>query len=355
MYVSEYLAKKGNKVILSERESDFMQRASYNNQARVHNGCHYPRSVLTALRSKISFSKFISEFEDCIDHSFEKYYMISRVLSKVSAGQFMNFCHRIGIKCNEASGKITALANPYYIEKIFSVKEFAFNSKEIKKILYRRIQNAGVECYLNNNIQSVKKQGKKLMAHTDTPKGKEDIGDLDMAFNCTYSMTNKVISNSKLEFIPLKHEMTEMSLVEVPEELKNVGITVVDGPFFSVMPFPAQGLHSFSHVRYTPHYEWHDEIGKSYKDQSYKATKKSLWKYVLKDAERYIPVLSKCRYSGPIWEVKTVLPLSEYNDSRPILFRPHCGLKGFHTIVGSKIDNVYDIIEVIENMGILDG
>ena len=30
-------------------DADLMQRASYANQARVHNGYHYPRSLLTAL------------------------------------------------------------------------------------------------------------------------------------------------------------------------------------------------------------------------------------------------------------------------------------------------------------------
>ena len=52
--------------------------------------------------------------------------------------------------------------------------------------------------------------------------------------------------------------MTEMCIVDVPDELKKVGITVMCGPFFSIMPFPSKQAHSFSHVRYTPHYEWDD-------------------------------------------------------------------------------------------------
>ncbi len=54
-----------------------MSRASYNNQARVHNGYHYPRSILTALRSRISFPRFVDEFRDCVDSDFDKYYLIS--------------------------------------------------------------------------------------------------------------------------------------------------------------------------------------------------------------------------------------------------------------------------------------
>src|SRR5271167_4848375 len=43
------------RVLLVERETELLQRASYANQARVHNGYHYPRSLLTGLRSAVSF------------------------------------------------------------------------------------------------------------------------------------------------------------------------------------------------------------------------------------------------------------------------------------------------------------
>ena len=72
-------------------------------------------------------------------------------------------------------------------------------------------------------------------------------------FNCTYASINQILHSSSLELIPLKHEMTEMALVDVPEEIRHAGITVMCGPFFSVMPFPSvlmngHYLHSFSHV-----------------------------------------------------------------------------------------------------------
>jgi glycine/D-amino acid oxidase-like deaminating enzyme len=38
--VAEYLARKGATVILFERSSDLLTRASYTNQARLHNGYH---------------------------------------------------------------------------------------------------------------------------------------------------------------------------------------------------------------------------------------------------------------------------------------------------------------------------
>ncbi|NOQ16254.1 MAG: FAD-dependent oxidoreductase [Methyloprofundus sp.] len=360
MYLSEYLAKQGHKVLILEKEDKFMQRASYVNQARVHNGYHYPRSILTALRSRVSLPKFYAEFEDCIADTFDKYYLISTIQSKVSANQFERFCSRIGATCEPAPHKMTNLVDPHYVEAVFMTREFAFNAKKLMHKMLDRIENASVQYCLNQKIQSVTEVNGKLHAQVYCLKNAVELEtiEVDEVFNCTYSMLNQVISGSGLEMIPLKHELTEIALVNVPDVLNNVGITVMDGPFFSVMPFPARGLHSFSHVRYTPHYAWLDTDREHYMDAHFhfdKVTKNSSWSYMLQDAQRYIPLLSECKYEDSIWEVKTILPSSEIDDSRPILFKPNYGLKGFHSIMGGKIDNVYDVIEVIERTGLIDG
>ena len=360
MYLSVYFARKGHEVILTEKENDFMQRASYVNQARVHNGYHYPRSILTALRSRLSLPRFYDEFKECIDDTFDKYYMISKLQSKVSASQFENFCQRINAVCEPAPQKITDLIDPNYVEAVFKTKEFAFDSDKLKKNMLERIKNTEVKYKLNQKVLSVKSINNKILAQISTTNNDFEVEfiEVDEVFNCTYSMINQILTDSNIEMISLKHELAEMALVTVPDELKNLGITVMDGPFFSIMPFPARGLYSFSHVRYTPHYEWQDTDKEHYLD-AYKyyneINKKSAYKYMLQDAKRYIPILSECKYEDSIWEVKTVLPRSESNDSRPILFKPNHGLKGFHNIMGGKLDNVYDVVEMIELTGLING
>lgn len=358
MYLAEHFSQKGCDVRLIEKESQFMQRASYSNQARVHNGYHYPRSILTALRSRISFPRFVDEFKGCIHSDFDKYYLIGSPLGKVSARQFLKFCERIGAKCELAPDKIKGMTNPSLIEACFSVVEYAFDAIALRDVMIERLAASTVEISLNTSVESVRQHGDGLRA--DLLHRESNVSEtvsVDHVFNCTYSRINHVIANSGIDLVPLKHEMTEMCLVEVPDPLKKVGITVMCGPFFSVMPFPPASLHSFSHVRYTPHYEWKDESGRSYEDADRRHTfseRNSAWRYMQKDAARYIPALSDCTYHRSIWEVKTVLPRSESDDSRPILFLPHYKLKGFHCIMGGKIDNVYDAIEAITSQQLIN-
>ena len=62
--IAIYLVKQRGfrRVALVEREAALLMRASYNNQARVHNGYHYPRSFTTAYRSRVN-QKWLSKSE----------------------------------------------------------------------------------------------------------------------------------------------------------------------------------------------------------------------------------------------------------------------------------------------------
>jgi hypothetical protein len=70
--LAEWAAGRCPSVVLAERRSESMQHASFNNQARAHNGYHYPRSILTAVRTRANFHRFAHEFRPAIDSSFER-------------------------------------------------------------------------------------------------------------------------------------------------------------------------------------------------------------------------------------------------------------------------------------------
>src|SRR4051812_44592454 len=73
-----HLRQLGRTVLLLEREAALLRRASLVNQARVHGGYHYPRSILTSLRSRRNYARFHEEYRDCVVDSFAHYYAIAR-------------------------------------------------------------------------------------------------------------------------------------------------------------------------------------------------------------------------------------------------------------------------------------
>jgi glycine/D-amino acid oxidase-like deaminating enzyme len=344
------LREQYRRVVLLEREADLLLRASYHNQARVHNGYHYPRSLTTAMRSRLNFPRFVSQFESCIDRDFDQYYAVARQFSKVTASQFRNFFRRVGAPLEPAPQPIRRLFNDNLIEEVFHVTEYAFDALRLRGQVRSWLNEAGVDIHLRTEVQRIAPlPAGRVMLWLRTPEADESL-QADEVFNCTYAQTNQVLAASGLPLVPLKQELTELALVEVPPLLRRVGITVMCGPFFSVMPFPARGLHSLSHVRYTPHDSWEEGPGRfnpAY-EEMVRRRMDSNFAWMVQDAARYVPILRQSRYVDSLWEVKTVLPRNEADDGRPILFRRHHGLANFHCVLGAKIDNVYDLLDEMD-------
>lgn len=337
------------RVLLVEKEAALLKRASYNNQARIHQGYHYPRSILTSLRSRVNFARFVSEYRDCVYSSFEKYYAIGRIGSKVNTNQFWRFCKSIGAPCGPAPKAVKRLFNADLIEEVFAVTEYAFDALRLQELMERELAAAKVDVALRARVERLASRRDGIEVEVSTVEGPTSYFCQNL-FNCTYSQINQVLSASGLPIIPMKHELTEIALVEVPDEIAHLGITVMDGPFFSVMPFPARGLHSLSHVRYTPHHHWHDSLQGNYLDahEYFQAHRpESHYIHMVKDSQRYLPALAECRHIDSLWEIKTVMPRSEVDDSRPILYQPVQGAPGAFCVLGGKIDNIFDIREAL--------
>jgi len=177
-----------------------------------------------------------------------------------------------------------------------------------------------------------------------------------LVLNATYSRINHLLINSGATMIPAKLELTEMALIEPPPELNGAAVTVMDGPYFSMMPYPSRrchpdasaGLFTLSHVRYTPHCSWHDRPGDAITTvDDPRRGRTSRHVHMVRDAERYLPVMRSSRYVDSLWEVKTLMPRSEQDDSRPILLRRSDEHPSCLTVLGAKIDSVYDVEEAL--------
>jgi len=340
--IALHFAAKKQKVLVIESHSQIMQEASYSNQARVHNGYHYPRSFLTAARSSINFARFCTEYSDAIFKDFTKLYAIPKNGSQTTAKQFYNLFEKLQAPIKIADKTHSDLFASELIEQVFEVTEHAFDSTILKKILEKQLRAASkfIDIDFNTTVSKVAYASGQISVFRDT----ELVATTPQVFNCTYAAINTLLIDSGLPIIPIKYELAEMAMIKPPAALKNIGVTVMDGPFFSTMPFPALDLHSLSHVRFTPRISWLD--GGQPTDQTLADIKQdSHWQLMLQDAARYIPKLTHAEYKKSLYIIKTILLKNEVNDGRPILHKSDYHIPGFHLVLGGKIDNIYDILE----------
>jgi glycine/D-amino acid oxidase-like deaminating enzyme len=331
-------------VLLLEREPSLLGRASLINQARVHNGYHYPRSILTSVRSRQNYDRFRAEYADCVYDRFDHYYAIARNDSKTTAAQFLEFCKRVGAPASPPPDHIRKLFESSRIEDVFLVQECAFDASRLRDRLSMDLNRDGVEVLTRAEATRVYR-GEGGLEVEWARGGATSTATAKRVFNCTYSAINTVLAASGASTIPLKQELTEMALVEPPQELHDFGVTVMDGPFFSMMPYPSRsGLCTLSHVRYTPHHATFDGL----EMRGIAATR---FPHMIRDAARFLPAIAGARYVESLFEIKGIMPRSEQDDSRPILFRESPELPGLITVLGAKIDSVYDVEAELSRVG----
>ena len=109
LYSALYCARKGQKVTVLEMDEEPFSRATYINQARVHMGYHYPRSLATAMKSAGYFKRFVEDYSFCILFDFQQIYATSQHFSWTDAKEFRKFCQDAGIPCEPLSVDIQEL------------------------------------------------------------------------------------------------------------------------------------------------------------------------------------------------------------------------------------------------------
>jgi glycine/D-amino acid oxidase-like deaminating enzyme len=343
-----FFRNAGDDVVLIEAEEQLLTRASYNNQARVHQGYHYPRSILTGKGCAISFPLFAEVFPAAVVNDFTKLYAIARVNSKVTAAQFSGFCKRVGAPICEAPANLSNLFDKDLIEEVFQVREYAFNAVRLREQMQAALAAADVETRLNCAAASIEPAGASGQLQVRLENGQTLVAD--QVFNCAFAAINSLLHRSGLPILEFRHELAEIALIRPPAEVAGLGITVMDGPFFSTMPFPAENLHSLSHVRYTPHKAWQAKASGSHARLEDYRPPESQVTQMLKDSARYLPAIARSQYVRSLFEVKTTLDFSERNDGRPILFKRNYGYPGLHVLMGGKIDNVFDILQAAADL-----
>lgn len=341
-----YLRSISDKVLLVEASDALMTRASRVNQARVHTGFHYPRSAVTAVKSMLLHRKFLEDFPEAIVDEFQMLYAIAKRRSKVTAKKFHRMFSDMGAPIEVARPNDRALFDGDMVEEVFACFEAAFDYSILAKAMAERLTQAGIELRLSTQVQALDPRRDGVVA------GLSDGAEVTAkyAFNITYAQINSVLEMAKLPKARLKYEVAELALIEPPTELSTRGITVMDGPFFSAMPYPSAGLYSLTHVRYTPHESWSDEGGVRDAYEHFAGRQyDTRYAFMLRDAQRYLPCLEGSKYHRSIYDVKTVLVKNEQDDGRPILYHQSPGGGRVISILGGKIDNIYDLFEAVKS------
>lgn len=138
LYSALLCGKHGQEVIVLEWDDGPFKRATYINQARVHQGYHYPRSYSTAIKSAYYFDRFNEDYGDCILSDFDKVYATSADFSWTNAEQFKKFCRAANIRCDEIAAETYFKAGK--CDGAFLTKEYTYDAKMLCQKILKEIE-----------------------------------------------------------------------------------------------------------------------------------------------------------------------------------------------------------------------
>lgn len=359
LYSALFCGQKGQRVLVLECDPTPFRRATYINQARVHQGYHYPRSISTAAKSAGYFERFNKDYGFCINGEFDKVYATSSMYSWTDAEEFMKFCRAADIPCERLHAE--RFFKPGMCDGAFLTREYTYDATILKNYFLEALAALkNVEIRYGVMIQRIERLQDVYALYL------ADGSTCSTGFllNATYASTNQILDMVGYDKFGIKYELCEIILCDVNDRLKQYGFTVMDGPFFSIMPFGKTGLHSLTSVTFTPHTTSYDGVPTfacQEKSGGYCSTfhlgncndcpakPETAFPYMANLARKYLKDEFGFTYRESLFSMKPILKSSEIDDSRPTVVRTFSTNPTFVSVLSGKINTVYDLDEVLEN------
>ena len=294
---------KNHKVDLFEKEKDILNGASKINQFRFHLGFHYPRSKKTINEIKSSYKLFINFFSNKVFGKTKNYYAIANKESKISFKSYLKILDKYDlkyIKQNNNQGS-TEISN------FILTKEKILNYFLFKKILKKKIKKNKINLILKKKFN------------------KANIKFYDKIIVCGYSANNEILESLGIKYIKkkYKYELIEKILIKLPVKYKNKSYVIMDGEFVCLDPYLNTNYHLLSDVKYSK-----IEIVNSkfplFKSNKTKYVNNKINKNIkisnfykfINHSSSYLPFLSKAKYIGSFFTIRTLKQKVEKTDER---------------------------------------
>ena len=335
------------------------------NQARLHSGYHYPRSIATAALSDEHKTRFTEEHRAFVHAHFEKFYALDRFGSFTDPRQFERFCAYLSIPCRPIATH--PLFNFNRIEALYATEEATFDPVLLGMYYREKVStHPGIQVFTGTQVKEAQVDGAQwnvtvqqrqpdLMAVSSFQLSSETV------INATYAASSAVNRIFQVPELDLTHEISEIAFVS-SKAFDNKGLTVMDGPFGSIMPYGKSGLLSLSSVAYThhkisyqnlPHFDCQIASDPNCTPeapgictQCTRRPQSNAYKMIAQ-MQQYFSETVSFEHLFSYFTIKTKLKTSYIDDGRPtdiskLRENPH-----FYCLFAGKINSIYEVEKIV--------
>ena len=329
------LGQLGFDVTVFERHERPLSSASLNNQNRLHQGFHYPRDSETAQQCIDGFQRFIDEFPDCIRPSFPNAYFIASEGSRVSFADYLKFCDALKLPY----APIENSQFPFALNRIeggICCSETVYDSKLLADEILSRFPKSSVKIQTSTEVTSARNVGQKIELELNGINRES----FDAVVNASYANINLISSKLGHSERDHRYEYTLVPIIEM--EAPPFGITVMDGPFWTVLPFGKSSKHLLYHVDHSVveayvgkqlKQSWLDQASSPFKEDD----ARHRYEQMVEIISSYVGDLPRTSLSGFLHGPRMVLANRDDTDARPSIVEPK--QPNYLTVFSGKIDH----------------
>jgi hypothetical protein len=148
--------------------------------------------------------------------------------------------------------------------------------------------------------------------------------------NATYSQFNRFLEWLGFQRRVLQYELCEVPIIKLPHGTPRTGVTVMDGPFCSILPMgDSDDRYLLYHVEQSV---LDRKIGYHYEIEP---CVESNWESIRKESSEFIPIVRQSELLSSIFAVRIVSPETEIDDARKTEIISHG--EGCWSVLSAKI------------------
>jgi FAD dependent oxidoreductase len=303
-------------VTVFEKSPRILHGASYGNQNRFHYGYHYPRSVATGRDCLDSLPDFVARFGESLLTDLANHYCIAKNGSKTSVEGYIEFCEELRLP-HDIGWPSDSFLSRDRIAECFRVSEPIIDLVRLREIISKEVsRRPSIELRLEATVTDAKVLSTGQKRLTVASRGRVTPHDYDYVVDCTYAHLNEFAEWVGSTSRPFQFELVEIPVVRLATR-QRVGVTIMDGPFCSLLPYGSSEESLLYHVEASVLDRAHA--------RSYLAPEcfDSNWESIVAQSADYIPIVGGSRYVRSIFAIRVVDPASENDDARRSVLRNH--------------------------------
>jgi hypothetical protein len=285
---------------LVEKNKTILSGTSNSTHNRSNRGFHYPRSLETTKECKLGWNYFQKYYYDCFHNIGNSYYLVEKN-SKTSVKKYENFLLKNNYKFKKKF-PLNFSCNKRLLKESFEVFEGCFDHKKLSKKILKQINHYNINLITNFEIKKIKYIKSNIVL---TGNKKKIQKKYDLIVNCTYADAYKILNLMGIKNKKNIYKVQNTIIPVVYCEKKIPGLTVIDGPYCTIMPYSShKSLYLLYDVKNSVSLK---KISHKEKEKRYNKIKKKFEKYFL---EKFNFKLKKFLMG------KRPIPISNFGDRR---------------------------------------